>query len=583
MKYFYPIISLFLCFEISAQLSVRNNAFVFVDDNILYVEDDINLNEASSKLYLRNGAQILQGNGTTGNHGLGSLSVYQTGTANEFMFNYWSSPVGESSLAFGNSDFTLSQLGDISDITTSTAANFTSDVNGSTSPLKISNRWLYTYKQIVGPGYNYSDWETINENTAINSGIGFTMKGTEDSSSSQTYDFIGKPNNGEISVDVTPYYWTLSGNPYPSALDSAAFIHDTDNLNAISGTLYFWEQDQNSDSHNVADYVGGYATFTINSDGSLPSFVSATYNTYNADGTINTTGGNSSSGKQVRRYIPIGQGFMIEGSPTSTGVATFKNSHRSYYKQTDSESEFFRANSSNSEDNFESVPENVKRFRIYTNFNDIYTRELMMNFHPDATPNFDFGLEGRSPGGVTTDAFWLTSTDALVIQALQYSEDVSIPLGLYLQESQVVTFNIDDIQNFDDSQPIFIHDKSENTYYDLKDSEVTLSLASGYYYDRFEIVFKTQSTLSTENLDLNNSAVIQNNNSQELIILNPALEQIDNISIYDIKGAEILGESEKINVAEHRIPTQSYNTGVYIVKLNMNNGKIITQKIIIRN
>ncbi|WP_145988295.1 hypothetical protein, partial [Flavivirga rizhaonensis] len=43
-----------------SQLSVRNDAYVFINDEIVFVEDDINLNEADSSIYLRNEAQVIQ-------------------------------------------------------------------------------------------------------------------------------------------------------------------------------------------------------------------------------------------------------------------------------------------------------------------------------------------------------------------------------------------------------------------------------------------------------------------------------------------------------------------------------------------
>jgi hypothetical protein len=67
-----PIIFLLFCGVSHAQLSVRNNAYVFVNDEIIFVNDNVNLNEAHSRIYLRNEAQLIQGSGTTGNTGVGN-------------------------------------------------------------------------------------------------------------------------------------------------------------------------------------------------------------------------------------------------------------------------------------------------------------------------------------------------------------------------------------------------------------------------------------------------------------------------------------------------------------------------------
>jgi hypothetical protein len=51
----------------------------------------------------------------------------------------------------------------------------------------------------------------------------------------------------------------LTGNPYPSAIDLSAFLLDATNT---TGIAYFWEQDKTIDSHYIADYKGGYGTFS---------------------------------------------------------------------------------------------------------------------------------------------------------------------------------------------------------------------------------------------------------------------------------------------------------------------------------
>ena len=67
---------------------------IYATDDYIYVEDDVDLTEPASKLYLRNDAQLLQGPVITGNSGIGELSVQQNGTVHEFAYNYWCSPVG---------------------------------------------------------------------------------------------------------------------------------------------------------------------------------------------------------------------------------------------------------------------------------------------------------------------------------------------------------------------------------------------------------------------------------------------------------------------------------------------------------
>ena len=65
----------------NAQLTVRNNNFIFASDRLLFVEDNINLNDTNSRIYLRDESQIIQGSGINGNSGIGELSTMKTNPA----------------------------------------------------------------------------------------------------------------------------------------------------------------------------------------------------------------------------------------------------------------------------------------------------------------------------------------------------------------------------------------------------------------------------------------------------------------------------------------------------------------------
>lgn len=349
MKHYYLLIVSLIAFQLSnAQLTVRNNAYVFATDVVVYVEDDVNLTESNSTFYLRDEAQLLQGPGNTGNSGLGRLSVYQEGNVDNFAYNYWCSPVGNvNANTVGNRTFIPNtNFYDVVDLTNSNLAGYTtSNYNGTSVPLNIEQYWLWKYN----PGTAYSEWDYVGQSGFVDAGYGFTMKGTD--AVNQRYDFRGKPNEGEISTAVGLGQETLIGNPYPSALDALAFIHDPNNVPLLdSATLYYWDHDPTANSHVLVEYRGGYGTYTIDPTGTTETYTPPTYDTYNADGTLNTVGGASTSGKIARRYIPIGQGFMVRG--LIAGNLLTSDSHRVFYRESAAESEFFRSASQNTNVNF---------------------------------------------------------------------------------------------------------------------------------------------------------------------------------------------------------------------------------------
>lgn len=589
--YFYLLVVLMTCQITLAQLSVRNNAFIFAEDIVVFVEDDVNLNETNSKFYLRDEAQLIQGAGNTPNTGDGALSVYQEGNVNPYAFNSWCSPVGY--ITAGQQSFTPNQsIYDANNITNSVLANYTTALEGTSGPLAISSRWLYKYDA----GDSYADWDKISPSDNVDVGYGFIMKGTTGSTqaSGQLYDFRGIPNQGDIIVVVEDDKQTLTGNPYPSALDAAAFLHDARNKLVLDdASIRLWEQDQSITSHYLKDYEGGYYTFTINADGTVASRVVAPFYTYNPDGTNNTLIGNSTSGKKSERFLPIGQGFMITGGGTSNGGdLTFSDSHREFYKESGVESEFFRTNNSDTNkeevkntlrynsDGFSIVPEDYKRFRLNIDFGNNFTRQLLQNFHTTATTGKDYGLESKIQSPLKDDANWIQEDEPYLTQANAYAINLKIPVIITLENSQSVRFNILDVQNFDTSQAVFIHDISTDTYTDLRKQSYETSLEAGLHDKRFEVTFKDPNVITNDPADF---LVVQNQNENTLVIHNLNNSKIESATLFDVTGKKVFKKSVFKDNTRLTFSTKNLNTGVYIAKVKTAIGEIVNKKIIISN
>lgn len=578
---------LFVCVISYAQLSVRNDAFVFISDEVVFVENDVNLGEADSKIYLRNDGQIIQGSGITGNSGEGFLSVYQEGTVNEYAYNYWCSPIGTSDITTSNNPFGISLLNDVVNLTDSNPATHihSSTYNSTSTPLNIEPFWIWKY--IIGN--SYADWIHVQDNTTINAGEGFTMKGTI--GGNQKYDFRGKPNNGEIAVDVLYNYHTLVGNPYPSALDAYKYIHDPENVAVINGTLYYWEQDATVNSHYLADYQGGYATYNIDIN-EVETVVAAPFNTYNQDGTINVGGPARPFGKTPKRYIPIGQGFMVEGSLGAIlgGNVKTKNSHRVFVKESSADSEFFKSTNTKNKskstlttnDGFSLVPNDYKRFRLNIDFNNTYTRQLVETFNILATDGFDYGMESKINTNdiLKSDAHWLIGNDSYTVEALSFSESLKIPLVIKAAQNIPLRIRIADIQNFENTSNIYLHDIENETYVDLKTQDFNINLEAGNYTNRFEITF-IKNTLNNNTETISNFNVFQNNDLSELTISNPNSESMISFKLYDVSGKLVLNKALNSNETKYSYSTKSLSDGIYIAKVNSKNHQIFSKKIIV--
>lgn len=576
------ILNLFLLFSglITAQVVVKTNSFVFVDNEFVFIKQELNLNN-NSDFYLRNNGQLLQGtNGLGLNTGLGNLSVYQEGTVNNYQYNYWCSPIGIPSNSVGNSNFGISLLNRPNSITSSTPATILAypALNGVSSPLSIAERWIYKYVT----SNSYAQWSYVGSATTIQSGLGFTMKGTSGTDggnnigSAQRYDFRGLPNDGTISNLVSNNNFTLIGNPYPSAIDLNLFLLDPTNASLIDGSAYFWEQGV-VNSHVLAQYQGGYGTYT-----SALGYIPATFYSYDGSGNQGTSVGTGNSFQ--RRFSPIGQGFMVRG--VASGSVVMNNLFRAYRKEGIAfNSEFAKIN--NTSNNFEEIPnvanidytqiskDYVPQIRIDAIYNDAGVRPTILGFSDSATDGFDYSMDGRSPSSETSSFYYALddSQFEFVGSVVQFDINKKIPIGF--RNNTVTNFKIKVVSTsfgFDDSQIVYIHDKENNLYYDIKNGVFDITLPIGDNRTRFEITFK-ENSLYQENQNIINDLQIFNNNNI-LFVENPKNRMIDNLMIYDITGKLIL---ERVNIGDSnhfQIDLNEFSNGIYIVNLKSENSNI---------
>jgi hypothetical protein len=585
--------------ELFAQMYVSPNSYVFVKNEQLFVKGDLELNSATSNMYLRNDAQLLQGTtGAGSNKGVGSLSVYQEGTADGFDYNYWCSPVGNTLSATAvNNPFGIAQLKDITGLTTAIDPVLTTALNGTASPLTISNRWIYKF--ITSNAY--ANWVYVGNNNTINAGEGFTMKGTDGTSANnpganQRYDFRGKPNDGTIGITVAAGMRTLTGNPYPSAINLNLFLRDPANLEVMNGTAYFWEHNDAVNSHYLEAYQGGYGTYIANNgDFSPGTYTSATWNTYNADGTLNTSGVSTGS-TYKRMFTPIGQGFKIEG--IAAGTAQMKNTYRVFVKEGVANNSQFERNGSevSGSDRWDGIQnvagtdytqysnKELPQIKIHTVLNNQYSREVALAFNDQATDGFDLGMDAKAPEyTLPNDAYFpLDATNQFVISTLPFSIDKRIPFAFKAGVQTTFKVTVGNTVNFTDAENVYLFDKQTGIYHDIKNNFFEITLPVGVVKDRFEITFK-DATLSTNSNALAQSlTVYQNNGTKNLTILNPQMQDLKSCTMYDVAGKLIFSKNSLGTNSEYTFPTSNLSDGIYIVRVNASNNQEMGIKVIVK-
>ncbi|WCO03016.1 T9SS type A sorting domain-containing protein [Psychroserpens ponticola] len=623
MKNFYSIIiTVFISNFTFAQvdLYVDNDSFIYAKDVVVFVNDDIRLETPTSNFYLRGDAQLLQ-NTNIKNSDAGELSVYQKQTKGIYEYNYWCSPVGVgvdgatgSNVAFNGTN--IHDPDDDTDLANviSTAYSFTSAYNGTVT--ELSNYWMWSLESAGG----YNGWNQIFNSGNVNPGYGFTTKGSPNTNN--TLDFRGRPNNGDITFNclfngtdadsnsgLDEQVNTLTGNPYPSALDlKLIFANVPNNAARLDGNIYFWEQ-KNTGSHFLQTYEGGYAVYAPGPLGDLNdhgTYTRVTFGSYDGDGGDNGATSGLSPNYQpnfARRFASIGQGFVVtsvdNAGVAAGGVITLNNSMRVYlpedstvsgtgsiFARQNSQGEEVIAMSHNGLDYMDIInhPTIVPEIRIHTKVNDLYYKESVIAFRDNTDLSYNKFCDGKNISQLSDDVYFLIEDHKLVIKSLAYEQDARIPI-VFKASTQASTFSItiNELTDVDDSIQVYIYDNVANTYTDIKNGSFNISLAEGIYDSRFEVTFNNENTLSNEEITISDFIIFQDNNNSLLTIKNPNSLHINNVSLFDVSGKQVLNAIDLDNKDMYHFSTTNFSDGVYVTVIGLNNNETLSKKLIIKN
>jgi len=518
-------------------------------------------------LDLVNESQLLQDTGSFVDYtGAGSLERGQQGTTNLYNYNYWCSPVSPD----GNSYTLGNVLYDGSDINIPLLAQWTTNTNsnGATDPITMSSRWLYLYENY--PENTYADWSAITETSPISVGLGFTMKGSGNTGSTQNYTFIGQPNNGTITTPVTGTYQALVGNPYPSALDAHIFINDNSTV-LLDGTIYFWEHSPTNNTHELSQYQGGYAYLNLTTGVQAVS-----------PPEINGVG---TATKIPRQYIPVGQGFFVTGNATG-GNIVFNNDQRAFVRESSGNSIFLRANN-----NSDPVAEQLADINQYIRLDFVSPenaiRHLAIGFmsNGNATDGIDYGYDGMNQDSFPNDMYFNIEGEKFIIQGVgAFDETKSYPLDIDLADSGTIKIQLAGLENFEDDIDVFIYDAFQNTYTQFNEQNFEITLDAGNYNNRFFLVFNNDSTLSTSSNELDAIIVNYLQSTNEIFIkTNHTSSQVNALILYNITGQIVSSwnSNDLPSSNEIKLPISNISEGHYLLKVETTQS-VFYKKIVVK-
>ena len=369
------------------------------------------------------------------------------------------------------------------------------------------------------PSDNWSYFQT-GSSAVFNAGQGYAVKRTNTGSGVLT--FVGDLNtNGTAGVDVAVSNlgngFNLLGNPY------SAYINSSDFLVTNSGLL---------------------------SSQTMWVFNSST-RSYEAKVTVDDF------------KVSPGQGFFVKCN--TSGTFNFAENIQSHQTT----NTFLRASESRPEIKINVTDGNDARFaKVY--------------YLQDATESFDNGLDGEIFESAAVKGLSIFSRlvqdngKKYQIQSLPANnyENMIIPIGLDAVSGSVLSFSAD-VLNFPEGTMVFLEDKAANLFVRIDEQgstyEVTLDESlSGF--ERFAIHTSSKS-LSVKSYDqIQRLNVFQS--AKNTLKIEGLFEGKLKMEIYDVLGKQLFNKQLNSITSTVSISIPNYKPGVYLVKLETQNGKI---------
>ncbi|KIA89135.1 choice-of-anchor D domain-containing protein [Kaistella jeonii] len=375
-----------------------------------------------------------------------------------------------------------------------------------------------------------------------------------------TAQYKGIPQNGEIllgvinsNTAVATFGYNLVSNPYASNIDLRK-LYDinggkTDSTKVFSpnigATFYFWDNNGNTQFEQQGSGYNGqsYALFNVLTGS-------------NGTGTIAASGT-----KMPTKIVKVGQGFM-----TKSLIANYNFKFNNSIRTNDtSPTDFLGKSASTVQDD---------RYWLRMTAPSGITSTIAIVHYPGG--NNLFGVEdSRSMGG--SDIIYSMAEDEKVSingRSSLVNTDI-IPLGSkhFVNGNYVIA--IDTAEGiFANGQNIYLKDKQTGIITNLSQGTYTFSAIAGESTGRFEISYQPETVLATDSKVKETFVVYRNGNE---FVAQSSGQNITDLQLFDAGGRLIL--QRKGSQKELRFPADRLLEGMFVVKVTLKSGEIMTRKI----
>ncbi|TGE28171.1 DUF4394 domain-containing protein [Hymenobacter metallicola] len=368
---------------------------------------------------------------------------------------------------------------------------------------------------------------------------------------SQTVDFVGTPNSGNITrgglarnaaPGGTPATqdasgWQLLGNPYPSPID-----WDEVGRSNVDGAVYVYR--------SSGQYEG-------------------TYSSYVAGSGVGTNGGTDA--------IALGQGFFVRVSTpgTSNGQVSFTNAARI----TDGRTPGFQRTTS---------PDPSVRLELRGGSGP--ADEALVYFNAGASPGFDSALDAYklTAGTAPTLATETTGSLRLSINALPAlgSADVTVPLRLQVYQNGTYTLRAAALLNLPTGTFAYLRDAQTGATIDLaQQPSYSFVATAGSQAPRFTLLLTQSKVLASAPAALAQLVSVYPNPASRTVFLSlPASLRTQPVAVTLVNslGQVVLRDTLQSgrSAADQQLPLTGVRKGVYTLRLTTAEG-VVNKRLVV--
>ncbi|MEH6534825.1 MAG: lamin tail domain-containing protein [Psychroserpens sp.] len=551
-------------------LSIENNTYVRVQNNLtvdgqIVVKTDGSFVQVDDSSII-DGAVLTTRNKISVEKETAPLATYQE-------YTYWSSPTFDELINNGLSEASATRRFwfNAQNFLDSCAESgnddvLVCDILGVTQQDDIdddNNDWTFA-SGVMTPGVGYA---------STHNSIGFIPN-------QYIYIFEGPFNNGAYNIPIyrndaedRDNNWNFIGNPYPSAISADLFLAANGSIDQTvgptNGAIFFWSHNTGADGDTNGNQVQNYSQ---------------------SDYAIINGSGQTMGGDMVMptRHIPSGQGFFISmdhNAPSTSAGGTIRTTDvifNNSMRVTGNNNQFFR-NSNISEDN--------KLWLDLTSDNGVFNQILVA--YVNGATNDDDGMYYDAHKNLSANAnsviysFIESSDKKFAIQGKTPSsltlEEV-IPFGFHtiIEDPTIYSISIHQLEgDFLSGNTIYLKDRLLNVVHNLSLNTYNFTSEIGEFNDRFEIVFQPQALSVTENeVSPNDVSIVELGDGDVKISVGNS-HVIKHVDIIDALGRTIYKLKGNNNVEVYNLSRLSQ--AIYMARVTLSNGQIITKKAVKRN